>query len=233
MKRCRVCGVEKSLDEFHKYAKSPDGRQYRCKVCSIAAARQWNLDHPEAVRAAAQKNRQTAKSKAWYKARRTGEQRETILAQKRAYLERNRDEINRTVRERRDPVKEKARYARYYALNKERILARNREYGRANAQRARDNKLRRDFGITLEQLNQMVADQNGCCKICGTQMHPGGDRENGVYRTGVCVDHDHETGGVRGVICSPCNTGLGMFKDDPARMRAAADYIDKYRKGYP
>ena len=43
------------------------------------------------------------------------------------------------------------------------------------------------------------------------------------------IDHDHETGVFRGFLCSPCNTSLGQMGDDPARLRAAADYIERHR----
>ena len=72
------------------------------------------------------------------------------------------------------------------------------------------------YGITIEQWDEMVIAQLGCCAICG-------------HQSDLVVDHCHETTLVRALLCGTCNSGLGHFKDDPARMRAAADYIEKYR----
>ena len=58
--------------------------------------------------------------------------------------------------------------------------------------------------------------QAGCCAICGTPT----DSLHG--------DHDHETGFTRGLLCGPCNRGLGMFKDNPDALRAAANYIEQH-----
>ena len=70
--------------------------------------------------------------------------------------------------------------------------------------------------ITLDQFEELTAAQDGHCALCGRvpkQLH---------------VDHDHGTGRVRALLCSTCNTGLGKFGDDPARLRAAADYLDAH-----
>jgi hypothetical protein len=67
--------------------------------------------------------------------------------------------------------------------------------------------------ITVEAYQRLVAKQNGRCALCAR-----------VPR-GLHVDHDHETGKVRGLLCSTCNTGLGKFSDDPERLEAAARYI--------
>lgn len=64
------------------------------------------------------------------------------------------------------------------------------------------------------------------CDICGSR-DPGS--KHGLFR----IDHCHETGIVRGVLCNPCNFALGFMKDKPDRLRAAADYIEKYRVTEP
>lgn len=65
----------------------------------------------------------------------------------------------------------------------------------------------------------MVADQGGRCAICaGSPVGPG---------RRLHVDHDHATGRVRALLCSSCNTAVGLMQDDSARLRAAADYLDK------
>lgn len=61
----------------------------------------------------------------------------------------------------------------------------------------------------------MLEEQGGLCAICGNPLEV------------PCVDHDHETNQVRGLLCNPCNRGLGLFKDKPETLRSAAAYIEK------
>jgi hypothetical protein len=72
--------------------------------------------------------------------------------------------------------------------------------------------LKRRYGITADEADEMLAAQGGLCAIC--KVAPA-----------VHVDHDHETGGVRALLCFNCNGGLGQFRDDPDVLRAAADYV--------
>lgn len=74
-----------------------------------------------------------------------------------------------------------------------------------------------DYGLTLEQIDQMIADRNGLCDICHLP-----NQDN----TRLHVDHDHDTGQVRGMLCGNCNRGIGNFGHYPDRLRAAADYLD-------
>lgn len=75
--------------------------------------------------------------------------------------------------------------------------------------------LLRKYGLTLADYNDMLARQRGRCAICQKPFHskPG-------------VDHDHATGRVRGLLCSFCNTGIGLFHDDPDILRAAITYLE-------
>jgi hypothetical protein len=77
------------------------------------------------------------------------------------------------------------------------------------ALRRRDND-----GLTEGRYAELLARQDGRCAAC-----------QDVFRGSPHVDHSHRTGEVRGLLCGPCNTGLGQFRDDPARLRAAADYL--------
>lgn len=74
------------------------------------------------------------------------------------------------------------------------------------------------YGITAEQYDDMLKAQGGCCAICGTNKPNGRDK---VW----CVDHCHDSNKVRGLLCGPCNRGLGQFRDDPDRLEAAAQYL--------
>ena len=76
--------------------------------------------------------------------------------------------------------------------------------------------LRRTFGLTVEERDELFARQDGLCAICRV-------------RPIKHIDHDHPTGQVRGGLCGPCNLGLGQFEDDPVRLRAAARYLDLHR----
>ncbi|GAB2695958.1 endonuclease VII domain-containing protein [Kitasatospora kifunensis] len=233
MKRCTKCEVEKPLEGFHKSARSPDGRQYWCKPCAIAAARERALRNPDAKREADRKYAASEKNKANRKARREGPQREVILEQKRQSWERHKEENARRAREARaaEPERFKEYYQRKYAANKEKILAQNRKWAVANRERVRAYRRQRSYGITPEEFDRKILDQNGRCEICGIEMHLMDERiKGGTTRTGICVDHCHKTGVVRGLICSGCNKGLGYFKDDPARLKAAAGYIAKYQQ---
>jgi hypothetical protein len=84
-----------------------------------------------------------------------------------------------------------------------------------NPARTRITKMRANgVNITLEQFQALTVEANGHCQLC--------NRECSLH-----VDHDHETGEVRGLLCSTCNTGLGKFGDDPERLDRAAAYIRK------
>lgn len=80
--------------------------------------------------------------------------------------------------------------------------------------------LRMLYGMTPEQHAAMVAAQAGLCAICG---------EPPTNKIGLCVDHDHATGQVRALLCSHCNSMIGMAKEDPSRLRAAVAYLEHWR----
>lgn len=75
------------------------------------------------------------------------------------------------------------------------------------------------YGVTREQYGAMLLAQGGVCAIC---------REVPTGKKGFMVDHDHTTGAVRGLLCSPCNSGIGGLRDKPALLRAAIEYLEHY-----
>lgn len=91
----------------------------------------------------------------------------------------------------------------------------------------RCNILRR-MGITAADYDRLLAEQGGRCAICGAT-----EEDNG---RALCVDHDHRCCPknrscgecVRGLLCDGCNTGIGYMEDTPARLRNAADYLDRW-----
>lgn len=93
----------------------------------------------------------------------------------------------------------------------------HKSYASQLPEKNRDSKLRKAFGIDLEEFNNMLEAQNGLCAICFTNTPKG----NGTFH----VDHDHATGKIRGLLCHHCNTALGSFKDDTNIMKKAIEYL--------
>ena len=84
----------------------------------------------------------------------------------------------------------------------------------------RDKRLQREYGITYEEFEALLAAQDRKCAICGVE-NPGG-RWGGMH-----VDHCHKTGRVRGLLCGQCNHAIGLLKDSPEIVRRAADYLEE------
>ena len=95
----------------------------------------------------------------------------------------------------------------WYKKNREAIGARNR------AKRT---------GCTPEIYNAKFQKQKGRCAICG--------RHQSEFKKQLAIDHDHETGELRDLLCGTCNNGLGCFLDDPATLLAAIAYLMKWNK---
>lgn len=89
----------------------------------------------------------------------------------------------------------------------------------AGRDRVFDQSLRRLYGITLAQYNEILAEQKHLCALCGER--PDSDRR-------MHVDHDHATGKIRAVLCHHCNLLLGNAKDSVDRLRQAIEYLELY-----
>lgn len=88
-----------------------------------------------------------------------------------------------------------------------------------HADKGRAYHRQRLYGMTPDDYAEMISQQDHGCAICETTDWGG--------KTGEPhIDHDHVTGGIRGLLCASCNYGLGCFKDDAVRLRDAADYLD-------
>ena len=94
-----------------------------------------------------------------------------------------------------------------------------------NHEKVREYKILKNFGVTYHKYEEMHKQQKGLCAICqkpelalmfGKEMK-------------LAVDHDHNTGTVRGLLCCNCNRGIGLLKDNPEWLRRAAEYIEKDR----
>lgn len=102
----------------------------------------------------------------------------------------------------------------YQKRNRERIKARAREWQAENRESVKAKnrawRLRVLFGMTQADYDLMLAKQNGVCRICGKQ-----NRGNTAHLP-LAIDHDHQTGAIRGLLCNRCNLSLGWFEDHKA-----------------
>ena len=76
------------------------------------------------------------------------------------------------------------------------------------------------YGLTRGDYDAALREQGGRCAIC-KNTDPGN-------KWGFAVDHDHESGAVRALLCRGCNTGIGNMLDNPTILRAAADYLEEH-----
>jgi hypothetical protein len=163
VKRCKVCGEFKPLDDFYKMPGMADGHRNDCKPCNLAAKAARTALNPQA----------------------------------------NRDRVRR-----------------WREQNPEKYRAKLREYAASPQKKLADRKsyLKRTYGITVEDYELMLTEQGGVCSIC---------KEPRPEERTLHIDHDHETGVIRGLLCFRCNNALGDFRERWELFQAAADYLDR------
>ena len=108
-----------------------------------------------------------------------------------------------------------------HSICKECDKARVKARHQANPERTRNNDLKRNYGITLKEHQEMYEEQNGVCAVC---EKPG----DGKWKK-LCVDHDHKTGKVRQLLCRNCNMILGQVDDNINHMEKLTAYLKKHK----
>lgn len=141
-----------------------------------------------------------------YDRKRYLEKREETKARAREYYERNREA--RLVQVKDWAEKNRTRVDRY-----------KREYKRRNPDRARADHVRATYNIPPSVEAKWSEEQGHRCLICGRH------KSNTVHGR-LVIDHCHDTGQVRGLLCSRCNTGIGLLMDSPEIMFAAIAYLE-------
>lgn len=120
-------------------------------------------------------------------------------------------------------AKKRANSRRHYEKNRYKEIERVQAFKRSNPQYQLDWHLRDKFGISLEQFNEMLEDQNGVCAIC-KKAETAKDSRTGKTRR-LHVDHDHVSGKVRGLLCTRCNFALGYALDDGETLANMIAYL--------
>lgn len=189
MKTCKKCKLTKGIEYFPKDSKGKDGYGLRCKSCKNAE----NMARRDA-------NRETAfsvivESKSCNKCR-------TVKPGKEFFRESGSKDGLGTVCK---ACKTEATYA-WREKNKEHYNKTVRDYNKTVPAEIRyGHEIKRRYGCTLEQYNAMLIAQEGKCAICDTMHNPA------VKKGRLFVDHCHETGEVRQLLCSACKLYVGLF----------------------
>ena len=178
MKRCTKCGIEKSLDCFYFQKNKYNGNLSSwCNICISQERKDYREKNKEAVR-----------------------------KKKREYGLKNRAEITRRARERRDHLR-KTDPVKLSFCNRARWL-------------------KKEYGLTQDQYDALRKSQNDSCAVCSKKFVT----ELGKGRTNFGVDHCHKTGEVRGLLCLPCNSSLGLMKENIETLLKMVQYL-KFHKG--
>jgi hypothetical protein len=101
-------------------------------------------------------------------------------------------------------------------IRKSKCIENNKDTHKNNQKKWQLTRRLRKYGLTLEQYEVIMLKQNNKCRICG----------DSISMKTVAIDHCHNEGHVRGVLCGTCNSGLGFFKDNTESLKKAIDYLN-------
>lgn len=126
---------------------------------------------------------------------------------------------SRTYIKWRDRTKEEHKdyFRKWRKDHKEQLREYYKNWHKQNPDYEKNRRLQSCYGIDLETYSDLFAAQGGECAICGIHAD--------LFERALAVDHNHETGKVRGLLCHNCNLALGSFKDDVARLQKAVQYL--------
>lgn len=114
---------------------------------------------------------------------------------------------------------------KWYSLNKEY----HKEYREKNKEKVKNTRLLIKYGISLETYNAMVLQQKQQCACCGVSVSTLSEQYPDSPHGSLVVDHDHETGKVRELLCSKCNTLVGYLEKRKELIPKAYEYINKHK----
>lgn len=197
MKLCKTCGETKPFDQFHKDRSKADGLNFYCKPCMIAKQHEYAARPPRRVDPEGQ---------------RTCDHCKTLKPLADYYADARRfDGLSRRCK-----TCQSAAHNHWRLNNLDKAAADQKRWRVENAERSADIDRKRNYGLEPGAYKQMLAAQGGVCAICA-----GGPTGRG----GLHVDHCHDTGKVRGLLCHGCNVSIGHFKHDVDILASAIRYL--------
>ena len=205
LRKCPMCKVEKFASEFYKNPRTGRLRAY-CYPCAR-------------IRSKAENEKRKEYHAEWYQKQRQ--------AHPEKFLKENR---------KRNIEKERAYGRDAYWKNRAVRLAYAKEWRLKNPEKQFGNILRTRFKITVEQYRQMHTAQDGLCAVCRKPEDAIFEKDGTPQR--LAVDHDHAccSGSrscgkcIRALLCSSCNSALGLMRDDEARLMLAVEYLRKWKR---
>lgn len=145
---------------------------------------------------------------------------ERSRAYRKAYPEKIKAHTKRYIEENKIVIKEKKRA--YHKLHPEKQERRISDWRIKNPLGYRKATIKRKYGLSIEEYEALLKEQNNACAICSVTEFGG--------RGYPPIDHDHDTGKVRAILCNKCNAGLGLFRDNKDILMKAFAYLQKHGK---
>lgn len=221
---CAVCGV--TFSKHHHLTK------YCSKQCKKVASNNRSKDHynenKQAYidRAKAYGKDRPDKLKEYQKNRRENKK-ECIKASQKKYYEKHKDIIKDKSKAYNSTEERKDYMVNYRESNKDKLNGHSRKYKKKPRSKkiSKNGHLKRKFGITLDDYNNMLTEQGGKCMIC-KNTETSVENKTGNVKD-LAVDHCHSTGKIRGLLCFRCNTTIGRFEDDIELLKSAIKYIEE------
>ena len=112
----------------------------------------------------------------------------------------------------------KATYKKYAKKNKEKRRKRNKAWRDKNPDKMKFYRIKTKYGIGVDEYRKLLSEQDNCCCICGVDFSA----------AKPVVDHCHESGSIRGILCARCNVGIGMFRESIDSLSNAIIYLSRY-----
>ena len=193
MKTCSKCKQEKELSEF--YIDKSSGKPYHyCKQCVLQEKKDYYLKHKEHILAIDKKN---------YKEK---------SEQKKLYR------IN-WYKKPENAEKAKRASKNWYFKNKSRARENNRKWLHKHKEERNRYDYEKKYGITYEEREQILVNQNRKCKICKKLL---------INSKDCHTDHNHKTGKIRGMLCGNCNLLLGNAFENIEILKEAIKYLESF-----
>lgn len=201
-KTCSACGTVQPLEDFHSARNNSDGRRSRCKDCDRKDDEHRRKECEECRRVLS--FRVFSKGDRRCRTCRNGGPQSGLRPKKGHSISGVNDERKEGLCSECGPVSVKADGRGYWKC----------------ANMKHDGRLRYNHGITLAEFNAKLAEQNGVCQIC---------KKTNASGRNLSQDHNHETGALRDLLCSPCNTALGLAQECVETLQSMIDYLIKHQ----